>query len=67
MKLLLDTCALILYLSEDSRLLPEVYEQIADSDNEVFVSAASTWEIEIKRVTNKKLIHKFFINCYLFP
>jgi hypothetical protein len=29
MKLLLDTCALIWYLSEDSRLLPEVYEQIA--------------------------------------
>ncbi|HEY9801700.1 MAG TPA: type II toxin-antitoxin system VapC family toxin [Leptolyngbyaceae cyanobacterium] len=49
MKLLLDTCALIWYLSEDSRLLPEVYEQIADSDNEVFVSAASAWEIEIKR------------------
>lgn len=49
MKLLLDTCALIWYLSEDSRLLPGVYEQIADSDNEVFVSAASAWEIEIKR------------------
>ncbi|BAT54017.1 PilT domain-containing protein [Nostoc sp. NIES-3756] len=49
MKLLLDTCALIWYLTEDARLFPEVYEQIADSDNEVFVSAASAWEIEIKR------------------
>jgi PIN domain nuclease of toxin-antitoxin system len=49
MKFLLDTCALIWSLEDNPCLLPEVREQISDSLNEVFVSAISVWEIEIKR------------------
>lgn len=49
MEFLLDTCALIWSLEDNSCLLPEVREQILDSSNQVFVSAVSVWEIEIKR------------------
>ncbi len=49
MKLLLDTCVLIWFFEENSSLSPEAYEEIANSENEVFVSAVSAWEIEIKR------------------
>ncbi|MEH2383037.1 MAG: type II toxin-antitoxin system VapC family toxin [Nostoc sp.] len=47
--MLLDTCVLIWFLEENSCILPETYEEIADLENEVFVSAVSAWEIEIKR------------------
>ncbi|MDB9304858.1 type II toxin-antitoxin system VapC family toxin [Nodularia spumigena CS-591/12] len=53
MKLLLDTCALIWSLEDHPCLLPEVRQQIADSTNEVFISAASAWEIEIKKKNQK--------------
>ncbi len=46
MELLLDT---IWSLEDNSCLLPEVRKQISDSSNKVVVSAASIWEIEIKR------------------
>ncbi|MBD2254961.1 type II toxin-antitoxin system VapC family toxin [Nostoc parmelioides] len=49
MELLLDTCALIWSLEDNPCLLPEVRQQIIDPSNNVFVSAASVWEIEIKR------------------
>jgi PIN domain nuclease of toxin-antitoxin system len=49
MKLLLDTCALIWSLEDNPCLLPGARQQISDCSNEVFVSAASVWEIEIKR------------------
>jgi PIN domain nuclease of toxin-antitoxin system len=49
MRFLLDTCSLIWALEDNPCLLPEVCEQIVDSSNVVLVSAASVWEIEIKR------------------
>lgn len=49
MEFLLDTCTLIWSLEDNSCLLPETREQISDSSNQVFVSAVSVWEIEIKR------------------
>ncbi|ODG96868.1 twitching motility protein PilT [Nostoc sp. KVJ20] len=49
MELLLDTCAVIWSLEDNSCLLPEVRKQISDSSNKVVVSAVSVWEIEIKR------------------
>ncbi|MEH1820358.1 MAG: type II toxin-antitoxin system VapC family toxin [Nostoc sp.] len=49
MELLLDTCALIWSLEDNSCLLPEVRQQISDSSNKVVVSSVSVWEIEIKR------------------
>ena len=53
MRLLLDTSTLLLWL-EGSRLLgPTARAEIADPENEVFVSAASAWEISVKRASGK--------------
>lgn len=52
MDILLDTCSLI-WLFEDSQRLPsKIKSMVDDKDNEVYVSIASLWEIEIKH--NKK-------------
>jgi len=50
--LLLDTHALLWWL-DDSSLAPGAREAIADPENLVAVSAASVWEIEIKRALGK--------------
>ncbi|HYI81243.1 MAG TPA: type II toxin-antitoxin system VapC family toxin [Thermoleophilaceae bacterium] len=49
MKLLLDTHVLLWWLADDHRLHERVAKAIARGDNEVLVSAASVWEVEIKR------------------
>jgi PIN domain nuclease of toxin-antitoxin system len=49
MKLLLDTHVLLWWLEDNPRLRPRVRAIIADRQNEVFVSAASFWELSIKR------------------
>jgi len=48
MNLLLDTCVVIWWLSEPEKLKKKVRSIIADINNEVFVSAASIWEMSIK-------------------
>ena len=53
MKLLLDTNVLLWWWIGSDRINPEVRESISDCDNEVFVSPASLWEIEIKRSRGK--------------
>ena len=53
MQLLLDTHALIWWLSNDSTLSVEARDAIAEPDNIVFVSAASAWEIAIKKSLGK--------------
>ncbi|MEM8723320.1 MAG: type II toxin-antitoxin system VapC family toxin [Cyanobacteria bacterium P01_G01_bin.39] len=53
MQLLLDTHALIWWLSNDSTLSVKAKEEIADPDNIVFISAASAWEIAIKKSLGK--------------
>jgi PIN domain nuclease of toxin-antitoxin system len=52
--LLLDTHALLWWFLGDRRLAPLARQLIANDDNEVFVSAASAWEIATK-VRNGKL------------
>ena len=52
MKLLLDTHILLWVLTGDSRLSPHAMDMIRESD-EVFVSAASIWEIAIKYNLNR--------------
>ena len=52
-RLLLDTHALLWWLIDDNRLGPKAREAISDRGNEVYVSAASTWEISIKRAIGK--------------
>lgn len=49
MKLLLDSHAYLWWLSDDPRLTPAARAAIADPANVVLVSAATIWEIEIKR------------------
>lgn len=53
MQLLLDTHALIWWLSNNSTISSEAKDAIADPDNIVFVSAASAWEIAIKKSLGK--------------
>ena len=53
MGLLLDTHTLIWILSDDPRLAAEARETISDPETHVAVSAASAWEIELKRALGK--------------
>ena len=48
MELLLDTHVLLWWDRDDGRLSKEARAAIANTDNGVFVSAASPWEIAIK-------------------
>ena len=53
MKLLLDTHVWLWWHTEPERLASVVRRQIGDSRNEVFFSAASVWEMAIKRRLGK--------------
>lgn len=48
MRALLDTHAFLWWLADDVRLSSQVREVIADGDNELYLSAASGWEMAIK-------------------
>ncbi len=48
MRLLLDTHALIWWLAGDPLLSGNAKAAVVDPDNEIFVSAASAWEITTK-------------------
>ena len=52
-RLLLDTHALLWWLAEPQRLDRCAYDAIADTSNEVFVSAISGWEIAVKNALGK--------------
>ncbi|WP_456380918.1 type II toxin-antitoxin system VapC family toxin [Hydrogenimonas sp.] len=56
MKLLLDTHVLIWWLYDDPRLAKHHRDLIMETDNTIFVSAASFWEIEIKRARGNLII-----------
>ncbi len=49
MRLLLDTHVLLWWLNSPSRLDPAAEAAISDGNNEIFVSAATIWEVAIKR------------------
>ena len=53
MRALIDTHVLLWWLSDDKRLSPRHRTVIADSDNEVFVSAVTVAEISIKASLGK--------------
>lgn len=53
MRLLLDTHALVWWLAGDTRLSPRARRAIEDESNEVFVSAASAWEVSTKHRLGK--------------
>jgi PIN domain nuclease of toxin-antitoxin system len=52
-KLLLDTHILIWWLSQERRLSQAEIDLITDSDNFIFVSAATAWEIAVKKMIGK--------------
>jgi PIN domain nuclease of toxin-antitoxin system len=47
-KLLLDTLALIWWMSDDERIGPQARALIADPGNDVLISVVSLWEIVVK-------------------
>ena len=47
-RLLLDTHALVWWVSDDSRLNTRAHAAIGDPRNDIFVSAISAWEIAVK-------------------
>lgn len=53
MKLLLDAHALLWWLADDPGLAGEARSAISQASNEVLVSAATIWEIAIKRSIGK--------------
>ena len=52
-RLLLDTHVLLWWLSDDAQLGEETRRAISNPRNQVYVSAASTWEISIKKTIGK--------------
>ena len=48
MKVLLDTHTFLWWITDHPQLSPRVREIIGDGNNELFVSAATGWEITIK-------------------
>jgi PIN domain nuclease of toxin-antitoxin system len=53
MRILVDTHALIWWLAGDEQLSADAREAIADESNDVFVSAASAWEVTTKHRLGK--------------
>lgn len=53
MRLLLDTHILLWWLGDDPNLAERAAAVIADADSEVVVSAATAWEIAIKRAAGR--------------
>lgn len=53
MRILLDTHALLWWLAGDAQLSQPARAAIADESNEIFVSAASAWEVTTKHRLGK--------------
>jgi len=59
MKVLLDTHTFLWWITDDQRLSRRAREVIGDGDNEVYLSAASAWEIAIKvQIGRMKLLEE---------
>ena len=48
MKLLLDTHTFLWWITDDSQISAKALELMGDSQNDLYWSAASTWEVAIK-------------------
>ena len=54
MNLLLDTCVLLWWLDDPTKLLSkQALTAIEDSDNQIIISVVSAWEIAIKKALGK--------------
>ena len=63
MKILLDTSTVLWWYENDRRITGRVGRAIDDRQNEVFVSAASVWEIAIKTATGKLNAQALLDSC----
>lgn len=69
MRLLLDTHVLLWWLANDTALGGEARARISKPDSDVYVSAATVWEISIKRALGKleappELLHQIESNRF---
>ena len=53
MRLLLDTHALLWWFTDDERLSRTAHEAISNTEKQIYVSAASAWEIATKQRIGK--------------
>jgi len=58
MRLLLDTHTLIWMASQDDKLSEKAKALILDTDNELFLSVASIWEMSIKASLGKLMLQQ---------
>jgi len=56
MKALIDTHIFLWWNTEDAQLSPRARKIIADGKNEIFLSAASAWEIAIKTAKGRLVL-----------
>jgi len=52
-KYLLDTHIFLWWLSDSKRLESKIYDIISDTDNEIYISSVTIWEIAIKEALGK--------------
>lgn len=64
MRYLLDTHVFLWWLSSDKRLKERWKQVISDSQNEIFISAVSAWEIVIKLQLGKLKIETSLADCF---
>lgn len=64
MKYLLDTHVYLWWLSNDKKLTPSVKKIISTSNNIIFVSVVSFWEISIKFRAKKLSLQTSFYSLY---
>lgn len=62
MKALLDTHALLWWIGRDPMLSPAAFAYIGASENQIFVSTASVWEISIKTKSGKLAKGQFVLD-----
>lgn len=55
MKLLLDTCTFLWWAGKSEHISLNAKAALADADNELFLSAVSSWEILVSHMRGKKL------------
>jgi PIN domain nuclease of toxin-antitoxin system len=56
MRALMDTHTFLWWNTDDPQLSPRAREIIAEGSNEIFLSAASTWEIAIKAAKGRLVL-----------
>ena len=61
MRILIDTHILLWCLEDSPKLTAAARRLIEDPDNEIYVSKATAWEIEIKRMLGKLTIADDFV------